>query len=193
MRTKAPPPSQSFPEPLSPLLAALVELSQLKHLYRQGWLRRGLSPEKCESVADHSFATALLALLLADHLPPPLDRLKLLQLALLHDAGEVHAGDITPADGILADEKKKREREGAAKVFGRLPNAAHWLELWEEYAAGTSPEARLVRELDRLEMALQAAIYHRSEGLAIDDFLTAADSHITTPAIRELFEELRPH
>ena len=190
MHTKAPRPIEDFAETLSPQLAAAVELLQLKQLFRQGWLARGVPPERCESVAEHSYGVSMLAMLLSDDFPHKIDQHKLLQLALLHDVGEVNAGDITPADGVASEEKHRRERTGIESVFGRLAERQHWISLWEEYSAETSPEASLVRELDRLEMAIQAIAYHRSEGTQIQEFLASAAAEIESPPIRRLLDEI---
>src|SRR5262249_12679246 len=74
MHTKADPPR--LPEgdrPASAILSAYFEWNHLKQLYRQGWLRRGVPPARCESVAEHSFGVALLAMLLSQSHRPPLD------------------------------------------------------------------------------------------------------------------------
>jgi len=53
----------------------------------------------------------------------------------------------------------------AGCVFSELPRRAEYLALWEEYEAGTSFEARLVRQVDRLEMGLQATVHeHQGAG-----------------------------
>src|SRR5262245_26459952 len=83
-----------------PLIEAYFEFAQLKQLYRQGWLRRGVPPERCESVAEHIFSMAVLAMVVADAYFPKLDLLKVLRLVLLHDFGEIYAGDIIPADHL---------------------------------------------------------------------------------------------
>ncbi len=53
-----------------PLIQAYFELNHLKQLYRQGWLRVGIPPERCESVAEHSLGVALLCLFIADCVVP---------------------------------------------------------------------------------------------------------------------------
>jgi putative hydrolase of HD superfamily len=80
------------------LLRVLVQTGRLKTLRRAGWLRIGLTDG--ESVADHSFGTALLALLLATDLD--VDRDRVIKLALVHDLAESdpEVGDITPYCGI---------------------------------------------------------------------------------------------
>lgn len=191
METKAALPVGALPEDTPPWIRLYFELVHLKQLYRQGWLRRGVAPERCESVAEHSFGVAVLALFLAEEHFPDLDADKVLRLALLHDLGEIYAGDIIPADGVDAAEKSARERRSVARVLGKLPRGARYVALWEEYEEGASPEARFVREVDRLEMALQASVYeHQDEG-ALDDFFASAASQVETPALRELLRRLQ--
>jgi putative hydrolase of HD superfamily len=202
MRTKAAPPATAAapasPDapPRSPLLEAYLELNQLKHLYRQGWLRVGVAPERCESVAEHSFFVALLCLFLADAHFPALDRGRLLRMALLHDAAEARVGDVTPHDGVTREEKHRREREAARALLLGLPRGEEYLALWEEYEAGQTPEARLVKEVDRLEMGLQARVY-ALQGAAGDlsEFVASAERALSSPGLRALLDEaaaLRP-
>jgi putative hydrolase of HD superfamily len=172
VRSKSDPPLDRFDaQRLPDLLRVYLELNRLKQLYRRGWLERGLAPERCESVAEHSFGVALLALLVADAHHPELNRERLLRMALLHDFGEIHAGDLTPADGVPPAEKRRREAASVHRVLGRLPGGARYEELWREYEEGNTPEARLLRQLDRLEMGLQALIYEREGQLDASDFL----------------------
>ena len=174
----------------SPLLRAWFEAAHLKQLFRQGWLKRGVAPERCESVAEHTFGVALLCLLLLDSRDDGLDREKVLRLALVHDLGEIHAGDITPVDGVPADEKSRREREAVRRTLGGLPGGDGHLAAWEEYEAGATPEARFVRQVDRLEMGLQAGIYEHQGLLDPEEFLGSADRALEDPQLRDLFAEL---
>ena len=80
-----------------PLIRAYIDLCQLKQLYRQGWLRHVVAEQRCESVAEHSFATVLLAMWLAEVDFKGLDMQKIIQIALVHDLGEIYAGDIIPS------------------------------------------------------------------------------------------------
>jgi len=174
----------------APLVTAYFEWSQLKQLYRQGWLRRGAPADRCESVADHTFSVAVLAMLLADACAPALDALKVLRMALLHDFGETYAGDITPSDGVDPADKHARERHAIHEVLDKLPNGARFVALWHEYEAGASPEARFVRQIDRLEMALQAALYERAGLIRADEFLVSATAAITDPDLQTVLREL---
>ena len=189
MRTKAPmtPPPDRAP----PLVRAYLQWQHLKQLYRQGWLRRGVPAERCESVADHVLGTALLALQLADAHHPGLDAERVLRLALIHDLGEAHAGDLTPADGVTAEDKHARERGGVRRIVDDLPGGERLLALWDEYEAGGTPEARFVRQVDKLEMALQASVYRRQGHAGMGEFLESAAASLEDPVLVELLDSLR--
>ncbi len=192
METKASiPVSQLAARHLAPLIEAYFEFNHLKQLYRQGWLQHGVSPRRCESVAEHSFGVAILALFLADAEGPELDTSRVLRMALLHDFGEIYAGDITPADGIDRDEKLRLERQAVQQVFRKLPRGADYLALWEEYERGASPEAQFVRQIDRLEMALQASVYEH-QGLAdLSEFFVSAEQALSAPGLQSILNELK--
>jgi putative hydrolase of HD superfamily len=173
-----------------PLIEAYFEFNHLKQLYRQGWLRRGVPPERCESVAEHSFGVALLAMFLAEAHFPELEAGKVIRLALLHDFGEIYAGDITPSDGVSRAEKVRQEQAGVAQVLAKLPQGERYLALWEEYEQQRSPEARFVRQIDRLEMALQASVYEH-QGLAdLSEFFDSVREFLNEIQLQAILREL---
>lgn len=168
-----------------PALGAYLQMLRLKALYRQGWLKAGVPRLQCESVAEHTVGVAWLALLIAPSLPG-VDVWRTARLALIHDLGESHAGDVTPSDGVSSAEKFARECAGVERVVAGLADAAEWLALWEEYEGGVSVEARLVRELDRLEMGIQAAVYSARGLIDPTGFLASARAALATPALRAI-------
>jgi putative hydrolase of HD superfamily len=177
-----------------PALASYFRIMRLKRLYRQGWLKRGLPQGLCESVAEHSFGTALLALLLAGKEGEGgslgrLDTGHAALLGLIHELGESFAGDITPVDGVSREEKSKLERAAILRALEGHPDRDWFLSLWVEFEEGSSPEARFVRQLDRLEMGLQAAL-QEAEGFAgMDEFYDSARQTVVEPRLRSLLEE----
>lgn len=174
-----------------PLLAALVEFNQLKNLYRQGWLRRGIPREQCESVAEHIFGMTWMAWLLMDAgLTEDVDRERVLRMVLAHEVGEIYAGDMIPADGVEPGEKQRLERESAVRVAGKLAGGGDILALWEEFEAGETPEARLVRQLDRLEMAFQAAQYRAGGAQGMDEFFESARKSVTDEELVRLLTQI---
>ena len=166
------------------------EISHLKQLYRQGWLRRGISRERCESVADHTYTAALLGYWLARAEFPELDAERVLRMTLLHDVGEVYAGDIIPQDDVDVHVKSALERNAVQRVFGNLPGGEAYIELWEEFEAGSSPEACFVRQIDRLEMALQACLYEHQGEVGMQEFFDSAGQAVVDPRLRRVFESL---
>lgn len=157
-----------------PLIALYSQVATLKLLPRAGWLQRGVAG--AESVAEHTFGVAALALFVGDAVAG-LDRGKLLAIALLHDMAEVALGDLPASARRLIGSAAKREAERRA-LHGLLaahPNRDEYLALWSEYAAASSPEARLVKALDRIEMLAQALQYERAGSRALDEFWADAD------------------
>ncbi len=175
-------------------LTALYRLQNrlltLKLLPRTGWLQRGISNP--ESIAEHSFGVAMLALLVGDSLPN-LDRGRLLTIALLHDLAEALIGDL-PASArrfFGAEAKYTAERAAMEELLADLPQAADYLALWDEYVQGSSVEARLVKTLDRLEMLSQALAYERAGSRALHEFWSDAEQWgAEFPAVRVLADQL---
>jgi putative hydrolases of HD superfamily len=192
LKTKAPfPLAQYAGQDLSPLVEAYFEINQLKHLYRQGWLRRGVPTEKCETVAEHVFGMVMLAWWMTDQYFPSLDRDRVVCLVLVHELGEVYTGDLTPADGIAVHEKHRLEREAVQRVTAKLARGEHYLKLWDEYEAALTPEARLVKQIDRLEMAFQARVYESQGRGNMYEFFESAAGALVEPILREILQELR--
>ena len=151
------------------LMALYTQIATLKLLPRTGWLQRGVP--NAESVAEHTFGVAALALLIGDTVDG-MDRGKLLAIAMLHDLAEALMSDL-PASAkrlIGAERKHAAERSALEEMLVRLPNRAEYLALWDEYARGCSREARLVKGIDRIEMLTQALAYERAGSRALGEF-----------------------
>jgi putative hydrolase of HD superfamily len=144
-------------------------LLTLKLLPRIGWLQRGL--RDTESIAEHSFSVAALALLVGN-MYPQLDQGKLLSIALIHDISEALVGDLPASARRLfgAEAKHAAERLALEELVGDLQQASDYVSLWVEYAQGSSPEARLVKALDRLELLAQALAYEQAGSRSLDEF-----------------------
>jgi putative hydrolase of HD superfamily len=159
----------------------LLGCLDLKALPRTGWVRRGVHAP--ESVAAHSWGVGLLVLAL---LPDDLDAHRALAYATLHDLPEALVGDITPHDGVSKADKAAREAEAMAQLCARLP---HLEALWHAYEAQEDAEARFVRQLDRLDMALQAVVYAREGVDGMSEFVASAARVVSHPRLVPLLEE----
>lgn len=168
------------------MIDALIEALALKALPRAGWVRAGVPGP--ESVAAHTWGVSALVVLL---LPAELDRARALTYATLHDLAEAWVGDITPHDGVSPDDKAARERAAMRAWCARLPNGAELLASWEAYEAQGDEEARFVRQLDRLDMALQALAYERAGHGELGDFFASAARGITRPELVAVLAAVR--
>ena len=151
----------------------LKEILGLKNVLRTGWVRAGIQAP--ESVAAHSWGMSMLALKLT---PPELDLQRVLSMCIVHDVPEVRVGDLTPHD----DTSTKAEDERKA-MLGLAPE---WVSLFEEYEQGQTPEAKFVKQLDKLDMALQAEIYQAEQGISLEEFIESARLRIVDEEIKNL-------
>ena len=164
---------------------------QLKQVKRTGWTRYPL--KDVESVADHSFGIASLALTL--DLPREINRDKLIQMALAHDMAESIVGDIVVErtkdlqTQMSVEEKAKKEQRAAEKLF---ENKQPLLFLFKEYEAQATSEAKILKELDKLEMVFQALQYETELGESepLDEFWDNASKYIKTPQVKIIYDEL---
>lgn len=142
----------------------LERLNGLKQIPRMGWLECAVPLGEAEDVAQHSFETTSITLLLLDELEQrtkKLDRERALTMAVVHDWAEALIGDFsyTIQKWMGADNKERMEREALKDLVDRLPRKKEYLRLWEEYNEKRTPEARLVRAADYLSLMVQAIKY----------------------------------
>jgi putative hydrolase of HD superfamily len=125
----------------------LLQLDGLKRVERRTYIKGG---ERRENSAEHSWQVAMGAWALANYLGREVSIGKLLQLSLVHDLGELGAGDTFLYSSDRAD-AMRRERACVADMAERygdyLPDL---LALWDEQELGESSEARLLKVVDRL-------------------------------------------
>lgn len=143
------------PDRSAAILAFLAQANRLKTTLRSA----ETAPGRYESVAEHSWSVALLTLLAAPDLPDDLDRLRLLELALVHDLGEAISGDVPAPLQTPGDDRTARERRDLATLTADLPAdlQTRIRDLWEEYAAAETPEARYLKGLDKIETVTHQA------------------------------------
>uniref|UniRef100_A0A915KMG6 HD domain-containing protein n=1 Tax=Romanomermis culicivorax TaxID=13658 RepID=A0A915KMG6_ROMCU len=122
-------------------------LGKLKHLPRTGWLKYKLNQHP-EPVAGHMYRMAILAFCLDDHMTSC-------------NGNSKQVGDITPYCGISPEEKYRRENEAMQKISTLVPGkiGAEMYDLWREYESQSSPEANLVKQLDKFDLIAQAYEY----------------------------------
>ncbi|KPV62338.1 MAG: hypothetical protein AOA66_1370 [Candidatus Bathyarchaeota archaeon BA2] len=157
---------------------------RLKRTPRSGWVEVGI--QKPESVADHTFRTSVLCMICSDL--EDLDELKLLRMALVHDLPEAILGDLTPSRKTIGS--KEEENVAMNQILSLLPKEQRekCMTDWNEYQEGKTREAKAVRQLEKLEMALQAKEYEEA-GLtrqSLKRFIESADKAVVWPQLRIL-------
>jgi len=158
----------------------------LKRMPRTGWVRSKVNDP--ESVADHSMRTSYLGMLLC---PKHLDKNKVIQMALIHDVAESIVTDITPYDGVSEEEKYKREDNAWTEISKSLDNDEMQI-LWREMEDGNTEEAKFVKELDKLEMLIQAEEYEKlQEDLNLSGFYTNYTNFFQFEETKEIFKAIQ--
>jgi putative hydrolase of HD superfamily len=141
------------------LLRFMHTVENLKTFKRTGWYHHRI--ERPESIADHMYRMALLSMLL----PDDLDIGRCVQLCIVHDLAEALVGDLTPLDGVSKEEKLRREHDAIQHlVYDQLDGSEMGLRIeriWNEYEDRQTRESKVVKDLDRFELALQAVEYER--------------------------------
>ena len=134
------------------MIAFIKELERLKDNTRTAWTSSG----RRESVAEHSWRLAMLALVLEDYFPE-IDVNRVVQMSLAHDLGEAYEGDVSAKIETHPEDKLQREEKALQKLTAQLRENAGQkiLALCREYNLGQSPEAKLAKALDKMETIIQ--------------------------------------
>jgi 5'-deoxynucleotidase YfbR-like HD superfamily hydrolase len=145
------------------------KLFMFKTQIRAGWVDRKLPLKRVESVADHTMGALILGL---TYLPegnpkhwPDYDKFQVLQYIMIHDLGESIAGDVAihNPDAVHA---KIREREAycylnMVRTYPAIADFSVYFKLWNRFEAGADENAKIARDIDKLENLVQLYIYSR--------------------------------
>jgi putative hydrolase of HD superfamily len=165
----------------------LMLAGRLKKERRMGWIEKIGIPVP-ESVADHTFGTVLISMLMGDL--KGLDTCRMMRMALIHDLAEALTGDIVSKGRGEEKGKRLKEDESMNEILLHLPKNLQNLyrELWRDWLESGSIEAKMVQQIDKLEMALQASEY-QNEGYPrnkLEEFKHSALEKITDKDLLEL-------
>jgi putative hydrolases of HD superfamily len=135
------------PNKLDNIAGFLLELDKLKSVNRRTYINGG---ERVENSAEHSWHLAMACWTFAELLEDDFNLLKLIKLALVHDLGEIDAGD-TFLYGSARSNAHIEERECVNRLSSYNGNTiADLAALWEEQEIGQTKEAKLLKVIDRL-------------------------------------------
>ena len=143
---------------IAELYAFIKRAEKLKTELRHSWLS---DTSRQESVAEHSWMLALIAMTIFDSIDLKLDRLKVMKMVVMHDLAEAITGDIPTFEmSDRQDAKYENERLAILKITEGLPQktADEFLALWQEMEDKQTPEAMLAQCLDKIEVLIQHII-----------------------------------
>lgn len=130
-----------------------MEVDKVKLIMRRSKIFDG---SRFENDAEHSWTICVMALLLLEYANFPVNLERVVKMLLLHDIVEIDAGDTF----LYSKERKgaaQKEKKAAARIFGLLPTkqCQEFMEIWHEFEARESNEAKFAAVFDRLEPLLQ--------------------------------------
>ena len=172
-------------------------IGKLKHLKRTGWVMRDVpSPE---TVASHSWRMAVMALQKATELEKAgIDVNHVIQMCLLHDVSEAIVGDIVPEHHQTTVKKISKQEKHLleAKAVEAMADKYGFEKirtLFNEYEEQKTIEAVVVKNLDKLDMLLQAYEYLQQypELTRLNEFMEHNEQEITLPFFKQDLMELK--
>lgn len=136
-------------ERLQQQLAFTNELEKLKATHRNN---RTLDAYRFENSAEHSWQGALMALVFREYIPEEVNLEKVMSMLLIHDLGEIYAGDTWVFDNKNKAHSHDRELESINQTMSILPEEKYlnMKNSWLEFETGQSFEARYARVIDAL-------------------------------------------
>jgi putative hydrolase of HD superfamily len=178
------------------LLDILTITERLKNVTRHCYTSAG----RHESVAEHSWMSAMMALLLRDEFPEA-DMDKVIKMCLIHDMGEAFTGDIPAFDKDASHEQRESQLLNGWVTSLPDPYSTEFRELYAEMAQLQTLEARIYKAIDNLEAVIQHNISdistwipleyklnltYGNEKVAFSNYLTALREEIRKDTIYKI-------
>lgn len=130
------------------VLGFIVEVEKLKAVYRK---TKPIGLDRFENSAEHSWHVCLTALMLKDFADEKIDINRVIKMLLIHDLGEIDAGD-TIIYASETSELKAKEAAGFERIMNMLPDEikAEYMDLWQEFEGGETADSRFAKAIDRV-------------------------------------------
>lgn len=161
-------------ERLKKQLDFILEVDKVKNIFRQTYLADG---NRKENDAEHSWHLALMAVLLKEYSNEEVDLSKVIPMVLAHDLVEIDAGDTYAYDEEGLKTQRERECQAADRIYALLPEdqQSKLRDIWEEFEAGETPEAKFAHTMDNLQPAMLNVVNNgvswKEHGIAISQIM----------------------
>ncbi len=126
----------------------MIEIEKLKDIARK---TKPVGLDRFENSAEHSWHVCISALMLKEYANEKIDIDKVIKMLLIHDLGEIDAGD-TVVYHSETKEVAQKEKQGIKRILDILPDeeARYYFALWDEFENAKSAEAKFARAVDRV-------------------------------------------
>lgn len=124
------------------------EIEKLKTIQRKSDTLDG----RYENSAEHSFQAAVVAMQFEQFYPEQVDINQVIKMLLVHDLGEIYAGDTWVFDDLAKSDSFERELESLKKVVSMLDEdeQKRIIDLWTNFERGDNHDAKYARVIDAL-------------------------------------------
>ena len=128
----------------------ILEIDKEKNIRRQTLIS---DASRQETDAEHAWHLAVMCALLSEYSNEKIDVAHTMLMVLMHDLVEIDAGDTYAYDEEGNKSKEERELKAADRIYNLLPpdQAKMARELWDEFEAMETPEARFANTLDKIQ------------------------------------------
>jgi len=165
-----------------------AEAGLLKRVRRSGWWVAGICNP--ESVAEHSFRTAVIGFYLA--MVEKLDPLRVMVMTLFNDIHEARINDLHKMGHTYIDFKDAEKKVFRDQIRYLCPEVKRYLaSIRNEYDRQRTPASILARDADILECLIQAKEYADSGCLEAEHFFTRAPKHLKSRSARRIWRRIR--
>ncbi|MCH8537626.1 MAG: HD domain-containing protein [Alkalimonas sp.] len=130
------------------ILGFIVEIEKLKDVHRK---TKPVGLDRFENSAEHSWHVCLTAFMLKDFANEEIDINRVIKMLLIHDLGEIDAGD-TIIYASETSENKAEEAAGVRRLLNLLPAGMvdELMALWHEFESGDTADSRFAKAIDRV-------------------------------------------
>ena len=163
-----------------------VLCNKLKDVVRTGWIDWNVNRQRIESVAEHIFGVQMLAIAMKSEYEYDIDIMKVIYMLAIHELGETIIGDLTQFQ-ITKEEKEKIEHKAVHDILSSLLDGEQIEELFLEFDAQKTPEAKFAYQCDKLECDIQSKLYDQ-EG-CVDLNNQEGNSTADNEVVKELLEK----
>lgn len=140
-------------ESIEKIINFIIEIEKLKNVHRKS---KPVGLDRYENSAEHSWHVCLIALMVKDYANEEINIDRVIKMLLIHDLGEIDAGDVIIYKSETK-ELKDKEAAGMKRLLEMISDEVYeeYMPLWYEFEAGETADSRFAKAIDRVPSLLQ--------------------------------------